>query len=390
MRGRPIKGSDIHPEEVVMLCQGNEVYGIGSVQKLYARHLPGLNFVCLSKGPMLKWLQNNGCRVDLVEGLAQFTARGSINTLMQLPGSMARAHRDARRIHQLLKGRGVRVVHTHWLPQQLIAGCMRKYGYRSVWQIHNKMNPGRLFSLGIKLNHLLARWGTDLLLPVSHFIARNWRGSGVRIHTVHNAATPFFECVNSLSPTPIRCISAGRLTASKGHHLAVDAVIAARLAGHDVLLDIVGGPLEDSEYARSIRERATVTGDSQAIRLIGFKKDLRHTHQDYHLGLQCSIEPESCSMWVCETMVDGLPVIASATGGTPELIEDDKTGLLFKSQDVEELTQKLIGLAKDPDRLNQMRSAAFARGREHFSLDRFVSQTLEGYTQICEGNLPPT
>lgn len=370
------------PDQVAMLCHGDEVYGIGTIQKLYALNAPGMHFVCYGKGALLDWLGERDCRVHLVEGLNSFSAGGSASTLLRLPGVMARARRSAERTHRLLKSLDVKLIHTHWLPQQLTAGFMRRFGYRAVWQINNNMNRGRLFGLGVRLNHRLARWGADMLLPASEFIAGNWRASGVPTRVVHNAADALYDCANGLAAAPIRCLIAGRLTESKGHHLALRAVLSARDKGHPIELDIFGGPIEGNEYAASLKQQVEAAGHGDAVRLMGFRTDLRQLHQDYHLGLQCRIDPEPCSMWVCETLVDGLPLIAAANGGTPELVRDGVTGLLFKSGDGQDLAGKLIQLAGNPARLSEMRQAAFTRGQEHLLTGRFIRETFEAYASI--------
>ena len=81
-------------------------------------------------------------------------------------------------------------------------------------------------------------------------------------------------------------------------------------------------------------------------------------------------------------MVDGLPLIASATGGTPELVDDGVTGLLFRTGDAADLGEKLIVLARDPQRLDAMRAATFERGQQQFTLDRLVRETLEAYESL--------
>jgi glycosyltransferase involved in cell wall biosynthesis len=261
---------------------------------------------------------------------------------------------------------------------------MRRLGYRAVWQIHNNSNPRRLWGLGRRLNHRMARWGADVLLPVSDFIAANWRGAGVPIRTVRNAAPPVFDGPPDPLPAggPVRCVIAGRLEHSKGHHLAVEAVLAARRAGLDVSLDVYGGPLEGNAYARQLADAAPAAGHPDAVRLLGFRDDLRRHHRAYHLGLQCRLDPEPCSVWVCETLVDGLPLLAAANGGTPELVADGDTGLLFRSGDARDLAEKLVALARDPARLAAMRQAAYERGRREFTPDRFIRQTFDAYGEV--------
>jgi glycosyltransferase involved in cell wall biosynthesis len=365
-----------------MLCDGGEVYGVGTIQKLYAQALSDLHIVCMREGALTKWLRERRRPFDLVPGLAQFSAGSSARTLARLPGVALAARRDAARLDRLLRPRGVRIIHTHWLPQQIIAGFMRRRGYRSVWQINNLTTRSRLFGLGLRLNHQLARWGADLILPCSDFIAVNWRGSGVPVQTIRNAAVPLLLNPSAMPPMPLRAVVAGRLEWSKGQHLAVDAVIRAREQGLDVTLDCYGGPLDGNEYADELRARVAEAGTEQAVRFLGFRSDLRKRHAEYHLGLQCRIDPEPCSLWVCETLVDGLPLIASATGGTPELVEDQVTGLLFQSNDASDLGDKLAILARDPARLASMRGAAFERGQRHFRLDRFIGETRRAWTSI--------
>jgi glycosyltransferase involved in cell wall biosynthesis len=376
-------GEMIEPRRVAMLCMGDEVYGVGTVLKLYAEALPDLSFVALSQGPLVDWLREKGNQVDVVSGLAQFRDGGaSLSTVLRTPAALAAARRDAGEIDALLSPRGIRVVHAHWKPQQMIAGFLRRRGYKAIWHIHNNSNRTRLWGAGLRLNHLLARWGADLLIPVSDFIADNWKGSGVSIRRIHNVAKPVFAATNHLPGPAIRAIVAGRLDPEKGHHLAIEAIIRARGSGANVTLDVYGGPLESNPYADELRARVADANSGDAIRFLGFDPQVREKHQQYHLGLQCRTSPEPCSMWVCETLVDGLPLVASASGGTPELVADGETGLLYRPGDVDDLTEKLLAIVSDLPRLDAMRSRAFERGQRLFTLERFTQETLAAYKSV--------
>jgi glycosyltransferase involved in cell wall biosynthesis len=164
--------------------------------------------------------------------------------------------------------------------------------------------------------------------------------------------------------------------------LAVEAVIRARQSAVNLHLDIYGDPLANNPYADKLRERVVASGCSDVIRFLGFLPNMRDLHQQYHLGLQCRINPEPCSLWVCETLVDGLPLVASSSGGTPELVADGETGLLYQAGDVEDLTEKLLEIVKNPARLDAMRDRAFERGQQLFTLDRFARETLAAYASL--------
>jgi len=369
---------------VAMLCLGTEVYGVGTIQKLYAEHAPGMAFVCFEKGPLWDWLGERGVRRFMLKGLGGFAASGSAATLLKLPGVVLRARRTAAALNVLLERERLGIVHTHWLPQQFVSGFARSAKTRTAWQINNNTDRSRLGGMGIRLNHWMARWGADVLMPASDFIGTNWLASGVQTVTIRNSAVPRFTSGNELPVRPVRCVIAGRLEESKGHHVAVGAVLKARAEGQDVQLDVFGGPVENNPYCAELIRQVRSAVAEDAVRFLGFRTDLRDRHQDYHLALQCRIDPEPCSLWVCETLVDGVPCIASASGGTPELVADGVTGLLYRPGDTEDLAGKLILLCGDPDRLAAMRRAAFARGQEHFTVSRMMDQTREQYRLLLE------
>lgn len=371
----------IDPSQVAMLCKGSEVYGIGTILKLYADGCPGMLFVCMGEGALSEWLRARGNRVMVVAGITRLGLGRGVRRL-HFGGAVRRARRTARALEPLLATHGIRVVQAHWYAHWLVAGFLRRRGYRSVWQINNFRNPGPFPRLRRAVHNALARWGADLLLPASDFIAREWGGSRVPTVTVRNAAVPRLEGPVPLPAPPLRCVAAGRIIPQKGHHIAVEAVLAARAQGADVRLDIIGGPVEGSAYADSLRALISGSDDPSAIRLCGFEPRLRDRHQGYHVALQCRLDPEPCSLWVCEALVDGLVVVGSATGGTPELVRDGETGLLYPPGDVHRLASQLVELAASPERLREMRIRAFADANENLTLKRFVDQSFAAYSRM--------
>jgi glycosyltransferase involved in cell wall biosynthesis len=367
---------------VAHLFQGNEVYGIGSVQRLYATHLPGLLFVCFGDGALHQWLRAHGHRTILANGPQAFTVGSSLDAALRLPAMLLAARRAAQALRSRLAAEDIRIVHTHWLPQQLIAAALRPAGFLAVWHIHNTMSSRRLLGFGPVVNRRLARHGADLVVAVSGHVAQQWVGSGVPVRIVHNAAEPRHAAPTPLPAGALRCIAAGRLDPSKGHHVALEAVLRARARGLDVRLDLVGGPLEGNRYAEALRRRIAQAGAGKAIRLLGFCPDVRARHPDYGLGLLCSLATESCSVWAIEALMDGLPLLASAIGGTPELVAAGETGWLYPAGDVDALAEGLLAAAADRQRLAAMRQQAFEHGRAHFRIERFVAQTLAAYAAL--------
>ncbi|MDP3088155.1 MAG: glycosyltransferase family 4 protein [Methylotenera sp.] len=91
---------------------------------------------------------------------------------------------------------------------------------------------------------------------------------------------------------------------------------------------------------------------------------------------------ENCPMSVLEAMAYGKPVVGSRMGGTTELIEDGKTGLLFEAGNVGELTSVLDRLMASAELRRQMGNAGRQRVETLFSLDKHNAGLMEIYKSV--------
>jgi glycosyltransferase involved in cell wall biosynthesis len=85
-----------------------------------------------------------------------------------------------------------------------------------------------------------------------------------------------------------------------------------------------------------------------------------------------------------EAMATGLPVVATAVGGNPEVIVDGESGLLFPARDVRALSQRLLQLRADPQLRVQLARGAIQRVREEFS----IASMVHAYEQVYAGLRP--
>ena len=91
---------------------------------------------------------------------------------------------------------------------------------------------------------------------------------------------------------------------------------------------------------------------------------------------------ENCPMTVLEAMAYGKPVVGSRMGGTTELVEDGKTGLLFEAGNVDELTSVLDRLMASAELRRQMGNAGRQRVETLFSLDKHNAGLMEIYQSV--------
>jgi glycosyltransferase involved in cell wall biosynthesis len=80
-------------------------------------------------------------------------------------------------------------------------------------------------------------------------------------------------------------------------------------------------------------------------------------------------------------MACAVPVIASASGGIPEVVEDGKTGFLAPPGDVAAMAEKALGVLENTAEHTRMKGAAAARALE-FSADHVVPRYEELYEEV--------
>ena len=86
---------------------------------------------------------------------------------------------------------------------------------------------------------------------------------------------------------------------------------------------------------------------------------------------------------IVEAMAAGLPVVATAVGGIPEIVADGVTGILVPVHDPASLAKAINDLAANPGRRAAMGRAGAARARTHFGADRTAAVFIRGYRQAA-------
>jgi glycosyltransferase involved in cell wall biosynthesis len=93
---------------------------------------------------------------------------------------------------------------------------------------------------------------------------------------------------------------------------------------------------------------------------------------------------EAFSNALLEAMASGCAVVGSNVGGTPELIHDGQTGLLFRLGDSQDLAAKLRRLIEEDNLRQQLRVAAVTLARNNFPLHRTIQRNAELYESLLE------
>ena len=94
---------------------------------------------------------------------------------------------------------------------------------------------------------------------------------------------------------------------------------------------------------------------------------------------------EAFGLAALEGMSCGVPVIATAVGGVPEVVEDGKSGFLLPVGDVDGMAEAALALLADASRHAEFRAAARQRAVEHFDTNLIVPRYEAYYREVLAG-----
>jgi glycosyltransferase involved in cell wall biosynthesis len=113
----------------------------------------------------------------------------------------------------------------------------------------------------------------------------------------------------------------------------------------------------------SLRAAADRLGVADRIRILGERSDVRQLLAAADIHCQVNLRPEPFGIAFVEALAAGLPVIAAATGGALEIV-DDSCGILVPPNDPPALAVALRRLIEDPTRRSRLALAGPRRARD--------------------------
>jgi glycosyltransferase involved in cell wall biosynthesis len=203
----------------------------------------------------------------------------------------------------------------------------------------------------------------DLVLPASDALRR-----GIEANRIHAR----FEVVPNVVDTSLfgpngdarngRLLAVGLLYEAKGYEYLLEAVALLRREGRDVALDIVGDGPERTAYTRLAAE-LDLDGCVVFHGIVPKPEVARRMRESSLFVLTSRYDNNPCVL--IEAMASGLPAVATAVGGIPEVV-DDRSGILARPGDPRSIADAIASALDRPggwDRRAIAESAATRFGR---------------------------
>jgi glycosyltransferase involved in cell wall biosynthesis len=316
------------------------------------RVLPDLDVdahvILAQDGPFADELRFAGATVEILPLEEDTRDLPRERVLAQLPIQTFRALRHARRLARRLRELDPDVVHTNSLKSALYGGvASRLAGVPVVWHIRDRIAPDYLPRSAVLLVRAAARFLPTAIVANS----RETLSTLPKRRPAFVVSSPVAEAGprRNGADGPLRVGMVGRIAPWKGQHVFLDA-FARAFGDGDERARIVGAPMfgaDEEAYGERLLELTGALGLNERVEFTGFRSDVAGELAHLDVLVHASVLPEPFGQVVVEGMAAGLPVVAAAAGGPAEIIDSERTGLLYPPGDADLLANALLRLAGD-------------------------------------------
>lgn len=356
----------------------------------------GMTILDLRDSP---WVDGPGRTIlDCAESLQEMGCRFVIGTFANVHGEESAYAAEARRRNlevlilresgqfdwrvfaQLLKAmKAIRVdiVHTHDLRSNVVGLlCARWYRKPVITTVHGWIANTTKRKIYRALDKGLLRF-FDAIVAVSsrtkELIERAWI-AGSRITVINNAlkveqyipdrSDQSYRAELGIDEKTILVANIGRLSPEKGHLEFLQAGRELLQTHANIKLVLIGVGPEQLRLERFVSDN----GMTKNVVFAGFRNDMKRVYNSLDLVVQSSYT-EGMPNVVLEALLMKVPVIASDVGGTAEIIEHEKTGILIQPGQQAELVREMCDFVANP-----LKHKAMALLGRDVVMDRFNHQ----------------
>jgi|SRR5215831_905748 len=307
--------------------------------------------------------------------------------VIELPMRNALNVATAMKLSRFVRSQSIDIVHAHVARDYLLATLTTDRSESRLVLTRHVLFPLR------RLHRLTLR-RTSRVIAVSRAVAESLVSQRVfeagKIVTIHNGidvarfATASAEQVNHRP----RVGMVGHIAPIKGQEDFVRAAAIASQYRDDVEFVIAGEDKTDSrENRRALEKLISELMMEERVRLLGWTDDIA----PFLSTLDVYVSParsEPFGLSIVEAMAAGVPVVATASEGAREIIDDNETGRLVPIGENELIAATILDLLEDQSERERLAQNARVAAGERFSLERMVTETERVYSEVLGGTLP--
>ena len=225
----------------------------------------------------------------------------------------------------------------------------------------------------------------DKYIAISNVIKDHWIKKGLdknKIEVIYNGVDYMnIEKCNDFDTTKkIHCVFSGQISENKGQIQVIKALSLIDKTYRDrIKLDIYG--TGDKAYVMYLKKIVEKNNLDKIVEFKGFNTNLRSELRNYDVGLVCS-KSEAFGRVTVEYMISKILVIATNCGANVELIEDDKTGILFEYNNIQELSRVIMDVILNYKNKQEIIDLAYEMAMKKYTSDTNSKMIYNLYERV--------
>ncbi len=307
-------------------------------------------------------------------------------------GDYLRVPRCYKLVWRALKDRGFHLLHTHGYFADIVGiPVARLNGLPSLSTCHGYIPSTWKVQLYNALDRIALKFGTQVL-AVSEAIKQDLVHAGLspgRVQVVVNAVGPATDRdmthanreagrkSHGICSTDFVLGYVGRLSAEKGLKYLLTACAELVTSGVPLRALIIGEGPQRNELGQLSRQ----LGLADRVVFVGFQEDVVQWLSCMDVFVLPSLN-EGTPMALLEAMAHGVPAVASAVGGVPQVIKHGETGILVSPGRAEEISKATLALFGDPAARQKLAENALVLVRTRYGVEQWIGRIEIEYQSL--------
>lgn len=289
------------------------------------------------------------------------------------------------RLASLMKRETFDIVHSHTGHAHTLAWFAAYFGGRPRRIVSRRVDFS-IYKHRLSTSLLKYSLGADLYICVSEAVRRVLIADGVDPRRLHVA----YSCIDGsrfdendglalrrefgiTNGSPV-IGNVGHMVDHKGQEYLVDAMPRVLRSVPDARFFIVG----EGKLKKKLEARAEALGVAGSLYTPGFRPDVPDFMGMFDVFVMPS-KMEGLGTSVLDALAAGKPVVATRTGGIPEMIQHGRNGILVQPCNPDDLARGILRVLKSPSEAAKLARVGREMARDKFSVQNLVRDTLEIY-----------
>ena len=288
----------------------------------------------------------------------------------------------------------IQIVHSNTIAVLEGLSLKKVQGIKHVWHLHEMLDSPKIV---YKVFSFLIRHFGENVVAVSNSVKNHWtkdnNRNSIQIRVIHNGIDQtrfnpnndidYLKKEFMINEGEMVVGMIGRVNAIKGQEVFVKAMEIVIEKKSNVKAIMVGGVFTGQEWRMEKLENRILKSRYKANFILkDFRADIANIHCLFDMLVFPSIQNDSFSTVLLESMASGKAIVSFKNGGVVEMIEDGVNGLYADFGDAQSLAQKIIVLIEDKNIRDRMGVNNLSKQNKLFSSHSFCNNFNNFYKEI--------